>query len=74
MLQTYTHFCTVTDTIALPCCGLEARPTTLLRKKSLLRKQSENRMKNLAESSKEGCGSKRADLPIMMMVTDRSQN
>jgi hypothetical protein len=52
---------------------LDARLTTLLCKKLLLRNpKSENRMvslkTNLAESSKEGYGLKKAVMPVMMMM------
>jgi hypothetical protein len=31
--------------------------------------RNKNRMKDLAESSNEGCGSKMAALPMMMMIS-----
>jgi hypothetical protein len=46
---------------------LDARLTTLLRKKILLQR-SENRMANLAESCMEGYGTKSVVMPMMMMM------
>jgi hypothetical protein len=48
---------------------LDAGLTTLLRKKITVAKSKEMETGcSLAESSKEGCGSKRAVLPMMMMM------
>jgi hypothetical protein len=48
---------------------LDARPTTLPCKQIIVAKSKEVKTGcNLAESSKEGYGSKRAVLPMMMMM------
>jgi hypothetical protein len=49
---------------------VDTRLTTLIFKKISCSEieRCENRMTNLAESSKEGYGSKRAALPMMMMM------
>jgi hypothetical protein len=49
--------------------GLDARLTTLLCKKIIVTKSKEVKTGcNRAESSTEGCGSKRTVLPMMMMM------
>jgi hypothetical protein len=50
-----------------PGCGLDARLTTLFYKKIIIVKSEEMKTgSNPAESSKEGYGSKRAVLSVMM--------
>jgi hypothetical protein len=57
-----------------PGCGLDARLTTLLCKKNIVTKPKEMKAGwNLAKSSKEGDGSKRAVLQIMMMMMNSDQ-
>jgi hypothetical protein len=51
---------------ALPDWGLDAWLTTLLCKNIITKSKEIKSGCSLAESSKEGCGSKRAVLPMMM--------
>jgi hypothetical protein len=52
-----------------PGLGLDARPTTLLCKRSIVAKSKEMKTGcNLADFSKQSYGSRNAVLPVMMMM------